>query len=135
MHNMTSEAKRNQGDARLLRQNVQSADQRWGGGTDNLFPDVLTIYTLDFRLSVASGDLILLDNGWYVTHAGLIRLARRRRCAGIHAEPATCMSEPAAGRWVFKAIVYKYRHCKGFVGYGDADASNVSPLVHGAEMR
>ena len=25
--------------------------------------------------------------------------------------------------------------CKGFVGYGDADPSNVSPLVHGAEMR
>ena len=27
------------------------------------------------------------------------------------------------------------RACKGFVGYGDADPSNVSPLVHGAEMR
>ena len=25
--------------------------------------------------------------------------------------------------------------CKGFVGYGDADPSNVSFLVHGAEMR
>jgi len=25
--------------------------------------------------------------------------------------------------------------CKGFIGYGDADPSNVSPLVHGAEMR
>jgi hypothetical protein len=25
--------------------------------------------------------------------------------------------------------------CRGFVGYGDADPSNVSPLVHGAEMR
>jgi len=25
--------------------------------------------------------------------------------------------------------------CKGFVGYGDADPSNVSPLVRGAEMR
>ena len=24
---------------------------------------------------------------------------------------------------------------RGFVGYGDADPSNVSPLVHGAEMR
>ena len=26
-------------------------------------------------------------------------------------------------------------HVEGFVGYGDADPSNVSPLVHGAEMR
>jgi hypothetical protein len=26
-------------------------------------------------------------------------------------------------------------HARGFVGYGDADPSNVSPMVHGAEMR
>src|SRR5439155_22855703 len=38
-------------------------------------------------------------------------------------------------RWTFKATVYKHRNCKGFVGYGDADPSNVSPLVQGAEMR
>ena len=31
--------------------------------------------------------------------------------------------------------MYKSRACKGFVGYGDADPSNVSFLVHGAEMR
>jgi len=31
--------------------------------------------------------------------------------------------------------VYKSRSCKGFVGYGDADPSNVSSLVRGAEMR
>jgi hypothetical protein len=31
--------------------------------------------------------------------------------------------------------VYKSRTCRGFVGYGDADPSNVSPLVRGAEMR
>jgi len=36
---------------------------------------------------------------------------------------------------VFKAIVYKSRLSEGFVGYGDADPSNVSPLVRGAEMR
>ena len=38
-------------------------------------------------------------------------------------------------RWTFKAIVYRSRACRGFAGYGDADPSNVSPLVHGAEMR
>jgi hypothetical protein len=36
---------------------------------------------------------------------------------------------------VFKAIVYKSATSKGFVGFGDADPSNVSPLVRGAEMR
>jgi hypothetical protein len=38
-------------------------------------------------------------------------------------------------RWVFKATVYKTSDSKGFVGYGDADPTNVSSLVHGAEMR
>jgi hypothetical protein len=36
---------------------------------------------------------------------------------------------------VFKATVYSTRQSKGFVGYGDADPSNTSPLVRGAEMR
>jgi hypothetical protein len=36
---------------------------------------------------------------------------------------------------VFKATVYKSHGSKGFVGYGDADPSNVCALVHGAEMR
>jgi hypothetical protein len=31
--------------------------------------------------------------------------------------------------------VFKTVKCKGFVGYGDADPSNVSPQVHGAEIR
>jgi len=31
--------------------------------------------------------------------------------------------------------VYKSKTCRGFVGCGDADPSNVSPLIHGAEMR
>jgi hypothetical protein len=39
------------------------------------------------------------------------------------------------GRWVFKAVVYKTGLSKGFVGYGDADPSNVSSLVRGAELR
>ncbi|MGA7381391.1 MAG: hypothetical protein WBX03_11110 [Terriglobales bacterium] len=31
--------------------------------------------------------------------------------------------------------MYRSKTCRGFTGYGDADPSNVSPLVHGAEMR
>jgi hypothetical protein len=36
---------------------------------------------------------------------------------------------------VGRATVYTSVACKGFIGYRDADPSNVSPLVHGAEMR
>src|SRR5207248_10494664 len=59
----------------------------------------------------------------------------RNRCAGIHVESVQMFSEPSIARWAFKAMVYKSSKCRGFVGYGDADPSNVSPLVHGAEMR
>jgi hypothetical protein len=44
-------------------------------------------------------------------------------------------SDPLSGRWIFRAIVYKSRGSRGFVGYGDADPSNTSFLVRGAEMR
>jgi hypothetical protein len=37
--------------------------------------------------------------------------------------------------WIFKATVFRAGRSEGFVGYGDADPSNVSLLVHGAEMR
>jgi hypothetical protein len=91
--------------------------------------------TTDHRLSVRSGDLLLLDGRWYVTHSGLLRLARRSRCVGISVEAVPELSDAPAGRWAFKATVYKTPSCKGFVGYGDADPSNVSDLVRGAEMR
>jgi hypothetical protein len=84
--------------------------------------------------SIASGDVIYFGTGWYITHAGLLRLAERRHCSGIHTSLLTS-SDPTTSRWLFKATVFKSSTCKGFVGYGDADPSNVSPLVHGAEMR
>ncbi len=87
------------------------------------------------RLSLADGDLKYLHSGWYVTHSGLLRLAERRHCAGMHVGPVLKSSDPANSRWVFRAVVFKSRTCKGFVGYGDADPSNTSDLVRGAEMR
>src|SRR5207248_4190950 len=87
------------------------------------------------QISLTNGDVKYLDGGWYITHSGLLRLAERRRCAGIHSRPILESSDPTTSRWVFKAAVFKSRACRGFFGYGDADPSNVSPLVHGAEMR
>src|SRR5207245_1790308 len=72
---------------------------------------------------------------WYITHAGLMHLSIRNRCYGIDVRPAASFCDAATSRWAFKATVYKSPKCRGFVGYGDADPSNVSPLVHGAEMR
>jgi hypothetical protein len=88
-----------------------------------------------YHLSVASGDVLYISNSWYITHAGLLRLAHRNHCLGIKTSLEKRCSDPLSGRWIFKAIVYKSAISKGFVGYGDADPSNVSPLVRGAEMR
>jgi len=95
----------------------------------------LKSFTEQFQFSVANGDLLLLDGAWYATHSGLTSLARRNRCAGIKVQPVQSFCEPSAQRWAFEATVYKSKTCRGFVGYGDADPSNVSALVHGAEMR
>jgi hypothetical protein len=119
----------------LVRENSSAAKSKWATRTNKACMRTLRLLTLSYQFSVAYGDLLLLENGWYVTHAGLLRLARRRRCVGLHVEPATEFSEPSAARWAFKATVYKSPKCKGFVGYGDADPSNVSFLVRGAEMR
>jgi hypothetical protein len=86
-------------------------------------------------LSLTHGDLLYLNGAWYVNHSGLLKLAERRHCSGIHTQPILKSSDPLTSRWVFKATVFKSPKCKGFTGYGDADPSNVSPLVHGAEMR
>jgi hypothetical protein len=95
----------------------------------------LRMLTQSYHFSVVGGDLLLLESGWYVTHTGLIRLASRRRCRGINVQPIAEFSDSRNGRYAFKAIVYRSRTCQGFVGYGDADPSNVSARVHGAEMR
>src|SRR2546430_17331940 len=86
-------------------------------------------------LSVVNGDVRYLEGGWYITHSGLLGLAQRHHCAAIHSRPVLEASNPTSSRWIFKAAVFKSRLCKGFFGYGDADPSNVSPLVRGAEMR
>jgi hypothetical protein len=65
----------------------------------------------------------------------LLRIAARNQCRGIRTQPVAEFCETSASRYAFRATVYTSSECRGFVGYGDADPSNVSFLVHGAEMR
>ncbi len=117
-----------------LRTNLKLARSLWGN-LDRAASQSLKELVEHHGFSIASGDIISLQGRWYVTHTGLVRLARRSRCAGIHAQPVPEFSNAAASRWAFKAIVFKTSKCKGFVGYGDADPFNTSDLVRGAEMR
>ena len=119
---------------RLMRQNLRAAKAICLPLTAKGLAALRSL-TQELNLSVSLGELIWLEGKWYVTHSGLLRLATRSRCSGIQTELLREFSDPSAGRWVFKAIVYKSPKSKGFVGYGDADPSNVSAQVHGAELR
>ncbi len=119
---------------KALRLNLSLAKENWGQ-LPRMVRNGLKELTARYALSVAAGDLQFLDGHWYVTHAGLLRIAQRRRCSGIRTALQKELTDPAANRWIFKATVYKTTGSKGFVGYGDANPANVSPLVRGAEMR
>jgi len=114
---------------------IRLAKQLWPEQISKLLARQLGGLTDRHGLSVLSGDIQLLSAKWYVTHSGLLGLANRRRCYGIRSYPVREFCDKGLGHWAFKATVFKSRACKGFVGYGDADPSNVSPLVRGAEMR
>jgi len=119
----------------LMTENLRLAKRLVSPDLPPLLLDQLRELTRTFSLSFKCGDVLLLSGRWYITHAGLIRLAKRCRCFGIQVHPVRQLSDQSTGRYAFRATVYKSPECRGFVGYGDADPSNVSPLVHGAEMR
>src|ERR1039458_5622927 len=117
-----------------IRKNIDLAQTTWGELSPTLVQGLEDL-TGRYGLSVALGDLQQIDGRWYVTHAGLLRIAQRRRCHAIRTSLQKDVSDPIACRWVFKATVYKTPSSRGFVGYGDADPPNVSSLVRGAELR
>jgi hypothetical protein len=121
---------RNQG----FRQELRVAKRIWGKLKKPLM-DSLRGLLERYGLSVTAGDLLLIDGRWYVTHSGLLGIALRKRCRGMRVTPVNELTDRAASRFAFRATVFKSPTCKGFEGYGDADPSNVSPLVHGAELR
>jgi hypothetical protein len=124
----------NKSNCVVLRE-IRLAKQLWPEQVSKILVQQLGALIERYRLSVLSGDIQLLNARWYVTHTGLLGIATRLRCSGIRIHPVREFCDKALGRWAFKATVFKSRTCKGFVGYGDADPSNVSTLVHGAEMR
>jgi hypothetical protein len=118
----------------LLRSNARCARRAWGRLSKQSVAS-LSELTKTYSLSVQAGHLQFLDGRWYTTHSGLLSVAHRNRCAGIKTAVEKHLSDAGTRRWVFKATVYKSPRSRGFVGFGDADPSNVSPLVRGAEMR
>src|ERR1035441_5775878 len=115
--------------ATLCRRNRRLARQKWGLERNHPLLAALKSLTEDLTLSVSAGDVILLQGNWYVTHAGLLRIAKRNRCSGMKVQFIRELSDPAALRFAFEATVFESNNHQAFVGYGDADPSNVSALV------
>ena len=118
-----------------LQKNFRLAKRILGSPLGSRMMCQLKTLSRDYGFSVEAGELQILDGSRYVTHTGLVRLARRKRCRGIQVEAVDSLCDSAASRFVLKATVYPSKGSAGFVGYGDADPSNVSLLVRGAEMR
>src|SRR5258708_24289865 len=119
---------------KLVRQNTK-LEKRFNAEQSPSALTQLRDLTLNFGFSIATGELLHLNGGWYVTHAALLRLASRKHCAGIKVEQVDQSSEPLAGRCVFKAMVFKSHSSLGSVGYGDAATTKIYGLVLGAHLR
>ena len=76
------------------RKQVRIAQRLWGS-ISKIALGSLRELIKRYDLSVLSGDLVYLQAGWYVTHAGLLRLARRSHCIGIDVAPVAEFSNPA----------------------------------------
>jgi hypothetical protein len=118
----------------LWRRNCRCVRSNWGK-LDHQVMAQLKFLTVRHYLSLAAGEIQLLNNHWYITHSGLLALAQRKKCLGIRTAVLRGLSDPIAHRWVFRATVYRFPRSAAFVGYGDADPSNTSSTVRGAEMR
>jgi hypothetical protein len=105
----------------LLRKNLRWARNVLGCAFRSNAKRPLKNLTEQFGFSAERGDLQILDNSWYVTHTGLLGLAKRKKCCGIHVETENSLSDPSLSRYVMKATVYPSKASTGFVGYGDAD--------------
>jgi len=122
-------------EQKLLRENLRVARQLLGEALSCRAAKSLTTLSEEFNLSLSKGELQFIKSVWYVTNAGLLSVARRKKCSGINVEEVANLSNPIGCRYVFKATVHSSKNCAGFVGYGDADPSNVSPMLRGAELR
>src|SRR5690348_8107043 len=91
---------------RLLRSNTRYARTAWSDISKGRI-DELRALTRKYGISLALGDVRLLDGHWYVTHAGLLRLAQRKRCIEMRVQELPNFCDPVASRWVFKCTIRK----------------------------
>ena len=66
----------------LTRRNIRFARQHYPDLSREVLARLRNLST-QLPLLLESGELLLLDSSWYVTHSGLLKIAALKRCAGI----------------------------------------------------
>lgn len=89
---------------KLVRQNLSLVKRLYPGLQQRDF-QALRSLTRTLHLSVLNGEFLYIDGKWYVSHAGLLQIASRRRCVGIRTTIQEKLCDSSASRWVFKATV------------------------------
>ena len=75
---MGTDSKASESDLRKLAiQNRRLAKRFWAGRLSAANLDKLIHLTRTLGLSVSTGEILYIDGNWYVTHAGLLRIALR----------------------------------------------------------
>ena len=108
----------------LYKTNIKVARNRWGFERGHIALQALKMYSEEYRFCLSTGDLLFLNQNWYVTHAGLLRLALRKHCRGIEVSPVAELCNSGLSRYAFKAAVYTSTVCKGLL----ATAMPIPPM-------
>ena len=87
----------------LMKENRAAARRKWRSELRGLSLQGLDSLSRQYRFSIVLGDLIFLNNKWYVTNGGLLRLAHRSHCCGIRIQQVREFCEASFSHWVFKA--------------------------------
>src|SRR5208283_3274863 len=92
----TQAQKRGRVGLNVFRRNVCAAKRILGLPPRSRLVTQLKTLSQDYGFSIESGELQMLNGSWYVTHVGLLRLARSKRCRGIHVDAVNSLSDSVA---------------------------------------
>src|SRR6266478_6943294 len=95
--------------SKRIQRELVAARKIWPQAVHGDQSDQLEVLLKTYRFSAKRGDLQILNGRWYVTHMGLLGLAARRRCCGVHTEAVEGFCEQTACRWTFKAVIYNQK--------------------------
>ena len=84
----------------LIKENINSAEVKWRSQLSDNQRQAFRFLSRGYGFRVALGDLLLLGGNWYVTHSGLLRLARRTHRRGITVQQVSKFCDSTSAHWV-----------------------------------